>query len=229
MKGAGFYVEFMKFAASLMSLIICLSFFLLTRESSGQGLQVDVEEFKRLAGEVADLKESNQSLQRKVRELQSHIDTLRTALRESNEKSATRLGDFATREDLKKIVDSIREVDEKREGDKKLILEQIKELGKTLTTPVETPSTKRGSKNSKERDHKETKGKESGEIEGEFFPYKVQKNESLGGILNAYNSSLKEKGRRSVTLDEVKRANPKININRIYEGQEILLPVPEKK
>ena len=184
--------------------------------SRAQGLQVELEEFKRLAGEIADLREANQAQQRRISSLQSEIQALRAALRDASDKSATRMGEFVTREDLKSIVESIREVDEKRDADKKLILEEISKLGKVFSNPPKI-----------EREREET-SRPGPAIEETVIPYKVQKGDFLSTIVASYNASLREKGLPRITLDDVKRVNPKININQIYEGQELLLPVPEK-
>jgi TolA-binding protein len=221
-----FYVALMKFAAPL-NLAFLLLLALFPPRTFAQGLQVDAEEFKRMAGEVADLKDANQAHQRRIRELTMQIESLRSSLREANERHTTKLADFVTREDIKKIVDSIREVDDKREADKKLILEQIKELGKTLTMP--TPEPSKSKNNRKNTEPKEITHEQPAAIEGEFYEYKVQKNDAFSKIVNDWNATLKERGKRTVTYDEVKRANPKVNLNKIYEGQKILLPLPEKK
>src|SRR3954463_5315753 len=211
----------MKFAAPLKLALLC-SIALLPFRTAAQGLQVDIEEFKRLAGEVADLKEANQAQQRRVRDLTAQLESLRTALRESNERHTTKLADFATRDDLKKIVDSIREVDEKREGDKRLILEQIRDLGKLISTPPVNTQDKPLKGKNRDRDSvKETTHDQP--MEGEFYEYRVQKNEVFSKIVSDWNATLKEKGKKSVTYEDVKRANPKVNVNKIYEGQKLLL------
>ena len=221
----------MKFAAFFASSFLGSTLFFMPVAVHGQALQVDMEEFKRLAGEVADLKEANAAQLRRVRELQNQVDSLRAALRESNERSTTKLADFATREDLKKIVDSIREVDEKREKDNKLVLEQISQLGKTLATPpAETSKPPRRSNRESSRETKDSNDDTpAAPIEGEFYEYTVQKNDIFSKIVSDWNSTLKEKGRKTVSYDDVKRANPKLNPNRIFEGQKILLPLPSDK
>lgn len=216
----------MKFAA-VPNLALLLLLALISPRTFAQGLQVDVEEFKRMAGEVADLREANQAQQRRIRELTSQVESLRSSLREANDRHIAKLADFVTREDLKKIVESIREVDDKRESDKKLILEQIKELGKTLTTPL--PETNKQKNNRKNSEPRETTHEQPAVIEGEFYEYKVQRNEVFSKIVSDWNATLKERGKKPVSYDDVKRANPKVNVNRIYEGQKLLLPLPSDK
>src|SRR4029079_1895708 len=75
-----FYVALMKFAAPLnLAFLLLLALFF--PPTFAQGLQVDAEEFKRMAGEVADLKDANQAHQRRIRELTMQIESLRSSLR----------------------------------------------------------------------------------------------------------------------------------------------------
>src|SRR3954462_2693731 len=120
MEAHGFYVGSMNFTAvrrfieaSLLAVVICFPI-------AAQGLQVDVEEFKRLAAEIADLRDANSALQRRVSQLQTKVDSLQDALRQSNERQTTKLADFVTRDDLAKMAEKIREVDQRREADRKL-------------------------------------------------------------------------------------------------------------
>jgi TolA-binding protein len=209
-----FMLRFMKFAAA----VIAISTLLCSILSVGaQGLQVDSEEVRRLQGEVADLRDANAESKRRISELNRRIDNLQNSLREANERQISRQGDFVTREDLKKILDQINQVDERRESDRKIILDAFDKLEKSLSSntsrrppTVDTPTP-------------------PAKIEGTFYPHKVQSGETLSHILEAYNEALQKEGRPRVSYSQVKQANPKLDLNRIRVGQEILLPVPDKK
>jgi hypothetical protein len=219
-RGSRFYVADMNLVGR--AVLLLLSGLLISRQNAnGQGLQVDVEEFKRLAGEVADLRDANSAQQKRIAQLQREVEALRTALRENSERSTMKQAEFATRDELKKLVDKIQEVDQKREADRKLILEEFEKLGKTLT---QIPPNRT-------RKEPTTPPPTSTEpIEGTFLPYKVQEGDgSLSEIIAKFNAEMEKQGRRKITISQVQRANPKININRIYTGQEIQLPVPDKK
>src|SRR4029079_16069253 len=101
-------------------IILVAVLFLIPLKGAAQGNAEIVEELKRQAGEIADLREANTAQNRRMTQMQKEIDSLREALRESHEKSVTKMGDFATREDLKQIMDNVRDVDQRRESDKKL-------------------------------------------------------------------------------------------------------------
>jgi hypothetical protein len=100
------------------------------------------------------------------------------------------MGDFATREDLKKIVDNIRDVDQRRESDKRVILEEFEKLGRTLNQPSDRSSSRKLQKE-KEKEPE----KEPAPIEGTFLPYKVKDGQRLADIVKEYNGALKEQGR----------------------------------
>lgn len=217
---------------AVRGILIALFVFSVPPRSFAQGNAELIEDIKRLAGEVADLRDANTAQSRRIVQMQKEIDSLRDSAREAHERATAKMGDFATRDDLKKIVDNIRDVDQKREADRKLILEEVEKLGKTLSQPVDRPErTGNGRKNrDRDKDKDREPDKDAAPIEGTFLPYKVKDGQRLSDILKEYNGALKSQGLAPVTIEQVRRANPKIkNINNIFTGQEILLPVPEKK
>jgi hypothetical protein len=216
----------MKFAAAKIILFALLCSALPGR---AQGIQVDAEEFRRLQGEVADLRDAKTADQRRISELSRKVEQLQTALRSAEERTTIKLGDAITREDLKKVIDRISEVDEKRESDRKIILEEFDKLAKALSKPTisDSPRTRRQTTRDPEKE-KETE-KEPEPFEGTVYPHKVEPNQTVSQIIEWWNTSLKKEGLPTITYSQVKKANPKLDFNRIRVGQEILLPVPEKK
>jgi hypothetical protein len=216
----------MKFAAAKIILFALLCSALPGR---AQGIQVDAEEFRRLQGEVADLRDAKTADQRRISELSRKVEQLQTALRSAEERTTMKLGDAITREDLKKVIDRISEVDERRENDRKVILEEFDKLAKALSKPPISDSPKTRRQTSRDTEKEKEPEKEAAPVEGTFYPHKVLPNQTFGEIVEWWNGSLKKEGLPTVTTAQIKKANPKLDINRIYVGQEILLPVPEKK
>ena len=216
-------------------LILSLAFFLPVRSRADDTVDPAlIEDMKRLVGRVQDLEESLSAHQRRIKDLQDQVESLKSAVREANENSSRKLADVATREELGRFAQKLQEIDQKRESDKKTILEEIKNLENAVTKKLESlaaaPSSPRSptSKSQKEKSESaETKNVTSSN--GEFYPYKVKKNESLSEIISAYNAAFKSQGKATITFEQVRKANPKININKIYVGQEILIPVPPDK
>jgi TolA-binding protein len=225
--GSDFYVADMKFATVPRFLFVMLAAGLFTLRAFSQGLQVDVEEFKRLQGEVADLRDAHSAQQRRISELNRRVDSLQEALKEANQRAKLNNEDFVTREALKKVLDQVAEVDQKREADRKVVLEQLEKLGKALSQPpMRGPRESSGTR--KEKDPG-TNNDTAEVLEGKFIPRIVEEGEYFSGILEAYNEFLKKEGRPPIKTADVKRANPGLNPDRIRKGQEILLPLPDKK
>lgn len=179
---------------------------------TAQVVSYEVEEMRRLAGQVEDLRAALEAQQRKIANLERQVDTLRTALRQSTDSTSTKLSDAATRDDLKKLANVIEEVDKKRIADRNLIIEEVKKQLADLATGLSKPREPVVEK-----------------TEGVFYPHTVEAGQYLSAILDAYNANFKAKGKGQITLDDIRKANPNININRIYVGQKILIPDPGNK
>ena len=225
----------MKLAAFFRNVCLALAPVWLCVATAGQGLQVDVEEFKRLQGEVADLRDANASYQKRIGELTRRIEKLQEDVRASNEKATLKMGDLVTREEMKKVIDRIAEVDEKRESDRKVILEQFDKLEKTLMAALagngggRSSGARSGRNSDREREKEPDRDAKAETIEGVFFPHKVKPDETLSEIIQLFNKTLQADGRPTIGLSAVRKANPNLDLDRIYVGQTIQLPVPDKK
>jgi LysM repeat protein len=230
-----FYVRDMKRLALLLLCSALLRISTLAADNAAAD-PADVEEMKRLVGKVQDLEEASAVYRRDIADLKDQNERLRSALREANDHSTRKMADFVTREDLKRLAEKLQEVDQKRESDKKLILEEIEKSFSRLANmiPAAGPSnsSNSGSKKERQKEEKEEKAAKKNLTETKndlFYTHKVEKGESLSDIITAYNTELKKEGKGQVTLEGVRKANPKVNINKIYVGQEILIPVPADK
>ncbi len=153
---------------------------------------------------------------------------------------------YATREEIQKLSESvkqaIKELDERREADRKLILEEIRKLAK-LPAAIPSPSSggdsKIGSKGTKgagsSTDEKHGAGQDlksgarAAAVEG--YEYEVKKGETLSTILQAYNEVFKKEGKRTVTLKQLLELeqNQHVKPNMVVPGQIIFIPDPPKK
>lgn len=200
---------------------------------------VSLEDHKKLQGEMAQLQDAYTDLLKRFTQLNTEVERLRTAFREERDSNVTKGAHYATQEQIKELAASIEKVDKKRIANNNEIIETItRELrgieAKIAAQPVTPPSRIRErpestatKSNGNGSSTKETT-KELLESTGEFYPHKVAVGESFSAIVSAYNSEFKKQGKKGVTMEQVRRANPKVNINRIYVGQEILIPAPEK-
>jgi predicted nuclease with TOPRIM domain len=184
-------------------------------DAAALAAQKDAEErYKRLSADVQNLLETQEMLLKRQETVQQRLNSLADDLRALKEDQGRSSRNFATREDLRNYVDKLKEVDEKREADKKLILESIKDLGK-LPAPAPEPKSK---------------GSRTAESAEEMpYVYVVKKNDRLLDIVAAYNDYFQKNGRAKITKDQVLKANPNLKPDRLLQGQKIHIPVPPKE
>ncbi len=204
---------------------------LLTLATPCARAEVDAESFKRLESDVVALTESRDSLLRQMQELREAIVQLRTENGRLKGEIALAGKDNVSRDELKKIVEQIQEVDRKRVGDGKLVHDKLEEIARlasrpVVVPPVEDPKPPRGHTDSSTT-HKappdaQAKPDDDGpELPAEYFEHVVAEGETLSAIISAYN---KDKGLK-VRQAHVLKANPKLkDPRRIYVGMKLRIP-----
>ena len=83
---------------------------------------------------MADLEEAFNALNIGLANIRVRVETLDKELRESQQNNSRKLAEMLTRDDLKKIYESIQEVDKKRVEDNKKMLEEIERMVKELVS-----------------------------------------------------------------------------------------------
>jgi hypothetical protein len=136
-------------------------------------------------------------------------------LRQLRADSARPQGDFVTQDQLRQLVDTVRELDRKREADRRMILEEIENLGNSVadslkaavprrTEPERTPASKGGY--------------------DEIAEHTVEQGQTLSAIVAAYNAEYKKRGKRT-SLKLVLDANPNIKPESMAVGQKVTVPL----
>ena len=121
-------------------------------------------------------------------------------------------GNYASQEDLKRLAETIQEIDRKRQADKELILDEFAKLEKLVAAaparavakPVVPENISAGPK-----------------PDDTVFNYKVKKGDRLDLIAKAY----RDQGFK-VTVKQIEEANPGLNPARLIVGQKIFIPAP---
>ncbi len=162
------------------------------------------ERLDKMAGQIQDFLDAQKSLQQQLTQVSKEVSALREQMANQPRE------DWATDADLKRLADGVREIDKKRIEDNEHIRTEIGKLGKLLTS---APPAR--SKPSREEEPKEPVKPEAG------FEYVVQSGDSLSLIAQA----CREKGVK-VTMDQIRKANPKLNADRLLVGQKIFIPQP---
>ena len=166
------------------------------------------ERLNKLSGQIEDLIAGQRQEKERLASLARELESVR-------EQASKPTGNYATQEDLKRLADAIKEVDRKRLEDYDKIRAELLKLGKNLSAPV---SSSKKSASSTATESIET-AKASPPAKG--FEYVIEKNDSLSAIVKAYG----EKNIK-VTTDQILKANPGLNPNRLRVGQKIFIPAP---
>ncbi|MPM86184.1 hypothetical protein SDC9_133269 [bioreactor metagenome] len=164
------------------------------------------ERLDKMAGQIQDFLDAQKSLQQQLSQLSKEVSSLREQIANQPRE------DWATAADLKRLADGVREIDKKRIEDNERIRTEISKLGKLLaSTPPSRPKVSH---------EEETKEKEPSKPEA-GFEYVVQPGDSLSLIVQG----CREKGIK-VTMDQIRKANPRLNPERLLVGQKIFIPQP---
>jgi len=164
------------------------------------------ERYNRLDAAFKDLQASYVALQKRVAELETAVADLRAQMN----KTPTNL---ATQEELKRLAEKLVELDQARKRDNELVLEKLRELGKTLVKAPPAPPAKET--NAARRVESTQQKAEKG------YEYVVEKGDTLLKIVKAYqDAGIK------VTSKQVEEANPGVNWQRLQIGQKIFIPAP---
>lgn len=194
----GFYIGGMKTILTMIVAAVILASQPLHAQDAALAERVD-----KLAGVLKDVIESQDAQRKQIEALSRNIEMLRERINQSNP-------DVATQEDLRKLAEKLREVDEKRKGDVALILKEIESLGKSVKANRPAPRI----------DNSEAPSKPAGNDKG--FEYQVQTGDTLSAIVAAY----REQGIK-VTVDQILAANPGLKATNMKVGQKLFIPAPQ--
>lgn len=160
------------------------------------------ERLNKLNGLIQDLLEDKARQQKQIAELSKQID----ALREQIAKPDT---DTATRDEVRKLADAVKEVDKKRIEDSERVAKEFERLGKIVTNRPPPRSNESGPKTPPKQPAVSDKG----------YEYVVQSGDVLSTIAQAY----RENGVK-VTVEQILKANPGLNERSLKVGQTIFIP-----
>ena len=211
-----------------------------------QGIKNDL---KRVQADVAELIESQNALLRELSELKTtvknqaaEIRRLSADLAQERARNATKYASF---EDIKTLADKLQELDIKRKKDADLVVKELTGLSKQHQTSLDQFDKRTELLNNRlsavERaqalkptttprppaEQPKPTVKPPATPEGVF--HTIAEGEFVGRIVAAYNDAWKAQGYKGlITFDALKKANPKINLDRVQIGQQIFIPVPGK-
>jgi LysM repeat protein len=158
------------------------------------------ERFILLSAQLDDLLLAKKAQQKQVADLAKAIEGLRQQLKPPD-------GSYASQEDLTRLVDATRQLDQARLKDDEQIHTELVTFSNMLITPPAVGATYVAS------------GAPSASKNG--HEYTIKSGDTLSGIARAY----REKN-INVSVDQILKANPGLRPERLRPGQKILIPVP---
>ncbi|MBI3877345.1 MAG: hypothetical protein HY300_15540 [Verrucomicrobia bacterium] len=189
------------------------------------------------------LEKSLENTQAENFKLRQDMATLNTRLEkviEAAEMTARRAGN---NEDIAKLAQQLKELDQRRIADQKNLVADVERIVQQMlkTMPAPPPTTGNGNGGSKSKGKNESRGNSKStqvtppDADGSTAPaekgvwHTVEKGQTLGEIIKAYNDDLKSKGKSGkITLKAVEDANPKVKPDRLIVGTKVFIPIPDK-
>ncbi|HOW67241.1 MAG TPA: LysM peptidoglycan-binding domain-containing protein [Candidatus Paceibacterota bacterium] len=169
------------------------------------------ERLRRLESAVEQLQAAQMVLQKRTAQVSEEIQNLRTEI-------ARKPNDAVSHDDLRSLEKKLQELNEKREADKRLILDQFEKLAKA--PPVVLPSSSTSARSSAPSFDPNQPG----------YEYEVQSGDTLSSIVSDFNKEFKAKGIKGrITVEQVMNANNIKRASDLRSGKKIFIPEPSRK
>jgi septal ring factor EnvC (AmiA/AmiB activator) len=174
--------------------------------------QADEERYRRLNSAVEDLQASQTTVLKRLSEMGQEL----RQVREDLDRLKTSNPNYATQEDIKHLANKVQELDQKRDAERRQMLEKLQKLADAaVPTPPPRESVKPRAKPTEDT-------APATEMKG--YEYVVQKGDSLSAVVAEYR-----KQGIKVTMDMVLKANPGLKASTVYPGKKIFIPDPALK
>jgi cell division protein FtsL/phage tail protein X len=183
------------------------------------------QQIDKLSGSIQDLSATIEAQNKKIEALEKEI----TELREKVNTPAAN-PDNASNADLKKLAENIKEVDQKRQDDRELILKEIKNLsgatgGSTGGDKPKHPHVSNSGGSGENGSGDSGAGAAGPATPQSGHPYVIKNGDTLAAIAKAY----REAGVKTVTTKKILEANPGLDANKLIVGKTIFIPDPNAK
>jgi uncharacterized protein YdiU (UPF0061 family) len=182
---------------------------------------------------IENLQNTVNRQQSEINKLVNRNNEIERELRDTNAKFREALGNTVTQKQLQALIETITKVDKNRLADRDLFIEQLKEIKKIAAekpAPIVVAPPPVNIESRPDKDKTKTQDEEPVLTNPNgYYAYTVKSKDNLTAIVAAYNTAFKEQGKASITIDQVKKANPKINPNNIPVGKVLQIPIPSDK
>jgi gas vesicle protein len=170
--------------------------------------QENEERFKTLNAKIDQLVEANEAYQKKIARLAGEVDKLKEEVERSKNDTL--------KDTVKRLEESIKEVDKQRLADNALLVGKLAEIVKSVAPGAAPPTPAKPPGAATPAPHPPG-GPEKG------YEYLVKSGDTGGTILQFY----RDQGVK-VSLRQLMEANPGVNWNKLKIGQKIFVPMPDK-
>jgi Skp family chaperone for outer membrane proteins len=177
------------------------------------------DSIKELKGKIADLETATQSFQKQIDKLEQELARLREELSSTRNNNAT----AALEERVKRLSDSITEVDKKRQADNEKLTQYIEKSFSRLEKSISVPPPPRPSASPPSSPSKTGPGGNKAAAPSgneKVLEYTVQPGDTLSGIV----AKVRKEAGLKVTQKQVMDVNPNVNWNRLQVRQKIYIP-----
>jgi LysM repeat protein len=175
------------------------------------------QQIDKLSGQIQDLLDSQAQQGKRLADVEKRLADL------SDKMSQPVVNDSASNADLKKLAAQVQEIDQKRQDDRELILNQLKKLGDIAAVPS-TKHSKATVDTSAAPADADTSAAPAANVPKTGYSYTIAAGDSLSAIAKAY----REKGVK-VTTTQILAANPGLDATKLYVGKKIFIPDPNAK
>ena len=214
------------------SLFLILAVMLLST-SMGRA-ELTQEDFRQMQTRFQHSEEDGELLRARVQRLEASLAELRAQIGDVRNSAVSSVKEAVSQDQLKKVVEQLRDLDKRRQEDNDKVINQLKRLA-DLPPPSLPPAPLKPEKNIGKG------GKPKGEAtsdEGEgaklvpesksllpanyeSYEHVIEAGQTLGEIMAQYNKIYSMK----VRLKHVLEANPKLNPDRMVPGRKVKIPV----
>lgn len=166
----------------------------------------------KIGGEIQDLHDQLNSQQQQISDLEKKVSDMQAKV------NTPTANNYASADDLKSLAEQVQEIDKKRQQDNQKILDALERLSKgggfhrlPPENPVNAnPGPGAGAQSST------AGGPQNG------YEYTIAPGNNLTAIVKAYRAQ-----GVNVTVDQILKANPGLNPNKLIVGKKIFIPAPQ--
>lgn len=198
----------------------------------GDAARQELEDrLRRAERDLEALKESNESLRRKLTALDGALNEISRLSAERDRANNNILKHTASKEELGQLEKALKESEHRRDADKKLFVEKFEELRKVIAAAPAAPSFTSPPPPKHPKGDASSSGKKAlpPGVPDTGVYHTVEKNQTALEILKAYNDDQKAKGHAGkITLRQLEAANPGADMNKLRSGQKLFIPIPDK-